>query len=134
MIYEELIRIEQELSIELPIAYKEEAVNNPFSNKDISDMIYTCLLDDIEEILKLNKEIRANGYQNNNWPGKYYIFGYYKKGGYLFLNTQSKSAGIIYLVTSEGIFNPTKIGHLKHFSSFDKFIKNLKRLQKVSSA
>jgi len=128
-----LEKIEQELKIELPDTYKEVILNNPFSNKTEYNFVHTCLLDEADEILKINEEIRFKGYQGQKWPPHYYIFGYYKKGGYLFINTKSKKSGTIFLITSEEIFNPIKIGHLKHFSDFGKLIKNARILQKASS-
>ncbi|MBX3171122.1 MAG: hypothetical protein KF760_27185 [Candidatus Eremiobacteraeota bacterium] len=65
------MKIEKELGIQLPIAYKELVLANPFVPYNSTEY----LIDDPGEIITKNLDVRVNGYWGQDWPENCFVIG-----------------------------------------------------------
>lgn len=85
--------IQKKLKITLHQGYVDLVTNYPENliNTEAPDF---ALLDTPEELIKLNIEVRKNGYFGEKWPEHYFIIGQNGCGDYYVTNHESKNFAI----------------------------------------
>ena len=127
----EILRIEEELSIKLPDRYIKVVLKHPFKNRKKYDAIYNTLLNDAAEIININKKIREKGIQNKKWPNHFYIIGHRSFQHFYFIDLATGRDERIFFLETSDKFNPKNIDKLKVAYTLKEFIKGQKVFQKI---
>lgn len=131
MIIEDIILIEKKLNISLVESYKEVILANPLSDKMGCADVYESLCDDPQKVIKMNLELRENGYQNKVWAPNLFAIGTNGEKCYYFINLDEKTESNIYLISEDDKFNPQNIKKHIFCKSYTDFIEMRKFLQKM---
>ncbi|WMS86592.1 SMI1/KNR4 family protein [Pleionea litopenaei] len=86
-------RIEKETGLSFPACYVKVVTNYPSEllNSDAPDF---GLLDDPEEVIDENLEVRENGYFGETWPERYLIIGRNGCGDYYVITSDAKKFSV----------------------------------------
>ncbi len=134
MIKEEIAKIENELNIKLTDSYKNLIETNPFADKHKYPNVYNSLFDDSSELIRINLELRKNGFKNKAWSSNLFVIGTgCKKNYYYFINLDENEKSKIYSITEEDKFNPQNIKKLALCSRFDQFVLIQSTLQNIDN-
>ncbi len=128
---DEIIMIEKELNIRLTESYKRVVENNPLCDKNRYPYVSDSLLDDAEEIIKLNLNLRENGLQNKPWSEKLFVIGTKGTSCYYFIVLNEKEDGNIYSISVEDKYNPKNIKKELFKKTFESFIDHMQFMQNL---
>ena len=85
--------IQKKTGIILPVWYTEFVTNYPNELSETEAPDYG-LLDDPDEIIEQNIDVRENDYFGEKWPCKYFIIGHNGCGDYYVINHESKEFSV----------------------------------------
>lgn len=86
-------KIQETIGIKLPTFYIDLITNYPSELLGTEAPDYG-FLDDPEEIIELNNDVRENGYFGEKWPDRYFIVGHNGCGDYYVINHESKDFSV----------------------------------------
>ena len=90
---EDIKRIKKETGLNFPKCYIDVIINYP-SELLGSDAQDFGLLDDPDEIIEENNDVRESGYFGEKWPERYLIIGKNGCGDYYVITTDSKEFSV----------------------------------------
>jgi len=93
MTLEDIKRIEKETGLRFPNPYIDVVTNYPVELLD-TDAPDFGLLDDPDEIIEENNDVRENGYFGEKWPERYLIIGKNGCGDYYVTTPDSEDFSI----------------------------------------
>lgn len=119
MTEDELAKIEAELNLILPDAYKKLMLNHPgfFKQHELCDYVDPLVYD--------NRTLRARGFVTMNWPKEYFAFGSDGAGNYYFLTT-SPFDGHVYYADHVRKTGPEQLEKSLAFESLEKLVESLR--------
>ena len=93
MTHEEIENIQLKTGLTLPKYYVEFITNYPKILSETEAPDYG-LLDNPEEIIEQNIDVRKNGYFGEKWPERYFIIGHNGCGDYYVVNLNSSEFSV----------------------------------------
>lgn len=124
----DFIKIERELNIILPEAYKKLLLNYPFLEEKYKFQ-QGSLISNVDVIIKINAEYRNNGFNKKEWKNNFFIFGTVADLVY-FINLGNND-NAIYSISPENKYNPKYIKNHKTHDSFEQFVDFRKFMQSI---
>jgi hypothetical protein len=124
--------IEQRLSIRLPESYRNVFQDNPLANKKKYCDVYESLLDNPNDIIEINMQLRKNGLKKKAWNENFYIIGLNGGGNYYFINLDDSNNHQIYYLSNKDRYNPEKIDKYLAFDDYKEFLGHRIALQSIS--
>jgi len=125
MTREQIRRVEEELSVNFPISYKDALMHNPLAEPALERPTRDRLIDEPERLVEVNTTLRDHGLRGTKWPPHFIVVGFVAQPGgivdYTFINTDTE-AGAIFCTDHERKFNPRAIGPLKTYQGFEEYI------------
>ena len=112
---EDVDRIESELNIKVPNAYRDLVTNYPEefyewgADYDLSDSP--------DRVVEINREVRTEPFYGLKWPDRYFAIGENGCGDYYCLDLQGDFTGVIFFDHEVGQF-------IRKFSSLDEWWRN----------
>ena len=91
--------IESAFSIALPRAYVDAVC--PYSFPPESSLANYALLDSKDWLIRLNQELRTNGWKGVNWPQHYFVIGYDGGECYYFVDVRQADTEVN-IISKEG--------------------------------
>ena len=86
----DIYKIENELKIKLPESYKSVMQCHPFEDNKKEPNITFCLINNVDEIIKENKEIQKEGFLGTPWKANLFVIGKDGAGNYYYINLNER--------------------------------------------
>jgi hypothetical protein len=122
----DLDRIGQELNLVLPRSYREFMQNGKFGDSDDGPQELTGGAD---EVIKLTKDARKQGFYGATWPDNYLVIGDDGAGDYYFTDVQKERPAVFFadheLTTIKKKLVVSVEEQYETFSAFWKFIEEM---------
>ena len=125
MTAEDFEKIEKELSLSLPAAYREALARPEFQSEAAGFQEFTG---DADEVIGLNLEVRADGFCGVKWPVNYLVIGDDGAGDYYFTDV-NRTTPAVFLADHERTLKPKRIVTSEGYETFADFIAFVARLQ-----
>ncbi|MGC3957965.1 MAG: SMI1/KNR4 family protein [Verrucomicrobiota bacterium] len=127
---EELARIEEELSVSLPLAYREIVLRPEFQGEAAGFMEFTG---DADELIGLNLEARKEGFFGVKWPEHYLIIGEDGAGNSYFTDLKREHPAV-FLADYELTTNKRRLVTNEGYETFADFLAFIGKLQSETDA
>jgi hypothetical protein len=127
---EDFEKIEKELSLSLPAAYREALARPEFQSEAAGFQEFTS---DADEIIGLNLEVRADGFCGVKWPANHLVIGDDGAGDYYFTDV-NRTMPAVFLADHERTISPKRIVTSEAYETFADFIRFVARLQSETDA
>ena len=123
-------KIEKELSLSLPAAYREALLRPEFQSEAAGFQEFTG---DADEIIGLNLEVRAEGFYGVKWPEHYLVVGEDGAGNNYFTDL-NKERPAVFLADHELTISKKRFATSETYETFADFIALTLRLQSENDA
>lgn len=130
MTAEDFEKIEKELSLSLPVAYREALLRPEFQSEAAGFQEFTG---DADEIIGLNLEVRAGGFYGAKWPEHYLVIGEDGAGNNYFTDV-NKDRPAVFLADHELTISKKRLVTSETYETFADFIGFVMRLQSENDA
>ncbi len=130
MTAEDFEKIEKELSVSLPAAYRDALARPEFQSEAAGFQEFTG---DADEIIGLNLEVRADGFCGVKWPVTYLVIGDDGAGDYYFTDV-NRTTPAVFLADHERTISPKRIVTSEAYETFADFIGFIAKLESESDA
>lgn len=127
---DELARIEAELSLSLPPAYREIVLRPEFQGEAAGFMEFTG---DADEVIGLNLEARKEGFFGVKWPEQYLIIGEDGAGNSYFTDLKRERPAV-FLADHELTTNKRRVVTSEGYETFADFLAFIGKLQSETDA
>lgn len=127
---DELARIEEELSLSLPPAYREIVLRPEFQGEAAGFMEFTG---DADEVIGLNLEARKEGFFGVKWPEQYLIIGEDGAGNSYFTDLKRERPAV-FLADHELTSNKRRVITSEGYETFADFLAFISKLQSETDA
>jgi hypothetical protein len=127
---EDFERIEKELSLSLPVAYREALARPEFQNEAAGFMEFTG---DADEVIGLNLEVRQEGFYGVKWPEQYLVIGEDGAGNYYFTDV-NRERPAVFLADHELTTNKKRLMNSEGYETFADFISFITKLESECDA
>lgn len=117
---DDIVLIEQELSIKLPKSYVNVAIEAKLSQTIRPNKLYN----DPNKVININKRLRNNGVYGEAWPRNHFVIGYNgDRGEYIFIDI-NKENGCVYMInrTKAWRYNPDNISNNQVYRTIDEYV------------
>lgn len=130
MTAEDFEKIEKELSISLPAAYRESLMRPEFQSEAAGFRDFTG---DADEIIGLNLEVRSAGFYGVKWPEHYFVIGEDGAGNSYFTDV-NKERPAVFLADHELTISKKRLVTSETYETFADFIAFILGLQSENDA
>lgn len=130
MTAEDFEKIEKELSLSLPTAYRDALARPEFQSEAAGFQEFTG---DADEVIGLNLEIRADGFCGVKWPVNYLVIGGDGAGDYYFTDV-NRTTPAVFLADHERTLRPKRIVTSEGYETFADFITFIAKLESENDA
>lgn len=130
MTAEDFEKIEKELSLSLPVAYREALMRPEFQSEAAGFQEFTG---DADEIIGLNLEVRKEGFYGVKWPEHYLVIGEDGAGDYYFTDV-NRTTPAVFLADHELTINKKRLITSEGYETFADFIAFIIKLESESDA
>ena len=130
MTAEDFEKIEKELSLSLPAAYREALMRPEFQSEAAGFQEFTG---DADEIIGLNLELRASGFYHVKWPEHYLVIGEDGAGNNYFTDV-IKQRPAVFLADHELTISKKRLVTSETYETFPDFIAFILQLQSENDA
>jgi len=127
---EDFEKIEKELSLSLPVAYREALARPEFQSEAAGFQEFTG---DADEIIGLNLEVRASGFYGVKWPEHYLVIGEDGAGNNYFTDV-NKERPAVFLADHELTISKKRLVTSETYETFADFIAFILQLQSENDA
>ena len=125
MTAEDFEKIEKELSLSLPAAYREALARPEFQSEAAGFQEFTS---DADEIIGLNLEVRAEGFCGVKWPVNYLVIGEDGAGDYYFTDV-NRERPAVFLADHELTSSKRRLITSEGYETFADFIAFISKLE-----
>ncbi len=130
MTAEDFEKIEKELSLSLPVAYREALARREFQSEAAGFQEFTS---DADEIIGLNLEVRADGFCGVKWPANHFVIGDDGAGDYYFTDL-NRTTPAVFLADYELTTNKKRLITSEGYETFADFIAFISKLESENDA
>ncbi len=130
MTSEDFTRVEQELAVSLPEAYREVLQRPEFQGEAAGFQEFSS---DADEIIGLNLEVRQGGFAGTKWPPHYFVLGDDGAGNYYFSDLK-RTRPAVFLADHELTMGRKRLSTSETYETFPDFISFVLRLQSETDA
>lgn len=127
---DELARIEEELSVSLPPAYREIVLRPEFQGEAAGFMEFTG---DADEVIGLNLEARKEGFYGTQWPAQYLVIGEDGAGNSYFTDLKRERPAV-FLADHELTTRKRRLVTSEGYETFADFLAFIGKLQSETDA
>ena len=120
----DLDSLEGEFGVRLPDEYREIMQNHPMPNSDTATW---DLCDSPEELRRINRELREEGFFGGRWESSWWAIGSDGLGNHHFILTAPYD-GRVYFADHEGTHDPSD-PQTEPYPSFEAFIQMLREIE-----
>lgn len=122
---EDFARIEEELSLTLPPAYREIVQRPEFQGEAAGFLEFSG---DADEVIGLNLELRRDGFYGVKWPNHYLVIGEDGAGNHYFTDLK-RELPAVFLADHELTTNRRRLVTGEGYASFADFLVFIGKLQ-----
>lgn len=130
MTAEDFEKIEKELSLSLPAAYREAMMRPEFQSEAAGFLEFTG---DADEIIGLNLEVRSAGFYGVKWPEHYLVVGEDGAGDNYFTDVRRETPAV-FLADHELTIGKRRIITGESYETFANFLSFIDKLESETDA